>query len=84
MNELVEEGERRVCAIMCSEAVWWRCHRRLIADNLLAREETVFHIMGSRIYPASLTPGALVHRDYRVTYPKTTYVVEDLDCSSQP
>ena len=35
----------RRCAIMCSEAVWWRCHRRIVADHLLARGETVLHLM---------------------------------------
>jgi uncharacterized protein (DUF488 family) len=30
---------------MCAEAVWWRCHRRIIADYLLARGEAVFHIL---------------------------------------
>ena len=32
---------------MCSEAVWWRCHRSLIADALKARETTVLHIMNA-------------------------------------
>jgi uncharacterized protein (DUF488 family) len=46
---------------MCAEAVWWRCHRRLIADRLLARGEAVFHLMGpGRIEPARLTDGAQV------------------------
>jgi len=50
--------ERR-CAIMCSEAVWWRCHRRIIADYLLAEGMSVGHIMGpNSIQPARLTPGA--------------------------
>ena len=45
---------------MCSEAVWWRCHRRLIADNLIAHGETVIHIMDKgRLEPARLTPGAV-------------------------
>jgi uncharacterized protein (DUF488 family) len=57
------------CAIMCAEAVWWRCHRRIVADYLLARGETVLHLMWpSRAEPAKLTPGA-VPRDGAVTYP---------------
>lgn len=61
------EAERP--ALMCSEAVWWRCHRRIIADHLLSNGESVEHIMGpGSIKPASLTPGALV-RDGRVSYP---------------
>lgn len=70
LESLIAEGRRRRCAIMCSEAVWWRCHRRLIADNLIARGERVFHIMGSgRIEAARLTSGAVVRPDRTVVYP---------------
>jgi len=55
---------------MCSEAVWWRCHRRLIADQLLTRGETVFHIMGQgKLEPARLTEGAVIRADGNVVYP---------------
>ena len=40
-------GQSRRCAVMCAEAVWWRCHRRIIADYLIAAGETVFHIVGA-------------------------------------
>jgi uncharacterized protein (DUF488 family) len=71
LERLIEEGRRRRCAIMCSEAVWWRCHRRLIADNLIARGETVFHIMGNnRLEAARLTSGAVVRPDKTVVYPE--------------
>lgn len=33
------------CSVMCAEAVWWRCHRRLIADDFVARGWTVLHLM---------------------------------------
>ena len=57
------------CAIMCSEAVWWRCHRRIIADYLLLQGRTVCHIMGSgRIDPATRTPVA-VSRGEVLVYP---------------
>lgn len=60
----------RLPAIMCSEAVWWRCHRRIVADWLLAREVPVAHIMpDGRLAAATLTPGALVNGDGTVTYP---------------
>src|SRR5215210_3599555 len=39
-------GSKSVPAIMCAEAVWWRCHRRIIADYLLALDNTVLHILG--------------------------------------
>ena len=64
------EGSRRATVVMCSEAVWWRCHRRIIADHLLACGEDVRHIMAEgRIDPATLTPGAVLHTDGQVTYP---------------
>ena len=63
-------GHRQTCAVMCSEAVWWRCHRRIIADYLIACGETVFHIMSAdRLEPAHLTPGAAVQPDGRILYP---------------
>lgn len=68
LAELQADGDARP-AIMCAEAVWWRCHRRLIADALLARGENVVHLMGpGKSDPAKLTPGAQVN-DGRVTYP---------------
>jgi len=52
-------GKAQPCAFMCAEAVWWRCHRRIIADYLLAAGETVFHILSlNKIEPAHLTPAA--------------------------
>jgi uncharacterized protein (DUF488 family) len=54
---------------MCAEAVWWRCHRRIIADYLLASGRGVFHLMGTdRVEPAQLTPAAHFE-DGRITYP---------------
>ena len=68
---LIELAGRRRTAIMCSEAVWWRCHRRIIADHLLARGCGVVHLMSpDRHTPAVLTPGAVVEGE-RVTYPRT-------------
>jgi uncharacterized protein (DUF488 family) len=53
-------GHETTCAIMCAEAVWWRCHRRIITDYLLAAGETVFHILGrGHVDPAHLTESAL-------------------------
>jgi len=70
LEHLIDEGRQRRCAIMCSEAVWWRCHRRLVADSLIAHGETVFHIMGrGRLEPARLTPGAAIQSDGTVVYP---------------
>ena len=67
---LRQVGHERRCAIMCAEAVWWRCHRRLIADYLLAAGEEVFHIMGpGHVDAAKLTPGAVVRGSDAVVYP---------------
>ena len=58
------------CAIMCAEAVWWRCHRRIIADYALAGGMRVEHIMGpGQVVPATLTPGARVMADDTLQYP---------------
>jgi uncharacterized protein (DUF488 family) len=59
LARLRELGHERRCAIMCAEAVWWRCHRRIIADYLMAAGETVFHILGrNHVEPAHMTDGA--------------------------
>jgi uncharacterized protein (DUF488 family) len=60
--------EKRV-ALMCAEAVWWRCHRRLIADYLLAAGVPVEHILDrGKIERAELTPGAQIGRDGAILY----------------
>jgi uncharacterized protein (DUF488 family) len=58
LAELVALGRQRTCAIMCAEVPWWRCHRRIIADYLLAGGAAVFHILGPKsVEHASPTPG---------------------------
>ena len=70
LAHLLALGRKRRCALMCSEAVWWRCHRRIVADHLIARGETVFHIMGQgRLEPARLTAGAVIRPDGTIVYP---------------
>ena len=62
-------GAERRCAIMCAEAVWWRCHRRIIADYLIAAGATVFHILDAdRTEPARLTPAAVRHAGDKLVY----------------
>jgi uncharacterized protein (DUF488 family) len=64
-------GHTRRLAIMCAEAVWWRCHRRIIADYLIAAGETVFHILGPRkIELAHLTPAARPTPEGTLIYPQ--------------
>lgn len=61
-------AERRT-AMMCSEAVPWRCHRRLVADALLVRGWEVLDILSeTRVEPRPLTPFARVHEG-TLTYP---------------
>ena len=63
-------GHARRAAIMCAEALWWQCHRRIITDYLLAAGETVLHIVGpGKIEPAQITDGARVGGAGIVTYP---------------
>lgn len=69
VGELIRLGAEKTSAIMCAEAVPWRCHRSLVADALLARGITARHIMGPNKERAhSLTPFAKVEGT-RVTYP---------------
>ncbi|MES1972877.1 MAG: DUF488 domain-containing protein [Pseudomonadota bacterium] len=59
LERLLGSSAEMPCAIMCAEAVWWRCHRRIIADYLLHEGRRVLHLMGKdRIDPARLTPAA--------------------------
>ena len=69
LDQLEALSAETSCAIMCSEAVWWRCHRRIIADYLLMDGRTVFHLMNKdRAVPATMTPGSAV-RDGVLVYP---------------
>jgi uncharacterized protein (DUF488 family) len=69
LARLRELGRIRRCAVMCAEALWWRCHRRIIADYLLVAGEQVFHILGPKaVAPASLTKSATPHPDGALTY----------------
>jgi uncharacterized protein (DUF488 family) len=69
LSDLRAEGVEQRRAVMCSEAVWWRCHRRIIADHLLAHGEQVRHIIGAgHVDAAELTAGAVMEEGW-VTYP---------------
>ena len=70
LAELRDLGRAHACAVMCAEAVWWRCHRRIITDHLLAGGATVFHIMGpGKIERASMNPAAVQESDGTLVYP---------------
>jgi uncharacterized protein (DUF488 family) len=70
LNRLRNLGEVHCCAIMCAETLWWRCHRRIIADYLIAAGETVFHILSpGKIEPARLTGAVREQTPAVLTYP---------------
>jgi uncharacterized protein (DUF488 family) len=72
LDELCALARERPTAVMCAEALWWRCHRRLIADGLTARGWTVCHIaVDGGLAEQQLPPFAVVQADKTVRYPPT-------------
>ncbi len=72
LERLVKTSEKRATAIMCAEAVPWRCHRSLIGDALIVRGVRVGHIMGpDSCRDHALTPWAKV-RGKKITYPEAS------------
>jgi uncharacterized protein (DUF488 family) len=72
-------GHATRSTVMCAESLWWRCHRRIIADHLIAAGEAVFHILAEgHVEPARLTPEARLAPDGRLTYPKDAQPLLDL------
>jgi uncharacterized protein (DUF488 family) len=63
---LEDEARRRRTAVMCAEALWWRCHRRLISDALLVRGWRVVHLPQGRAH--ELSPMARVEGDASLIY----------------
>src|SRR5579872_3383940 len=84
LSELRALSRNNCCAIMCAEAVWWRCHRRIITDYLLMQGVPVMHIMGhDKIDPAKLTPGARVQCDGTLVYPAAEDAAESKEQAEQ-
>ena len=72
LAELLDLAAKEQIAVMCAEAVPWRCHRSLLSDALTARGVPVEHIMSlTKRQPHKLTPFARVD-GIRVTYPGVT------------
>jgi uncharacterized protein (DUF488 family) len=70
LGDLEAAAREAPAAIMCAEAVWWRCHRRLISDALVARGWRVEHLgIGETRVPHELTEFAVVGSDGTITYP---------------
>ncbi len=69
LDELIGLARNHRTAIMCAEAVWWRCHRRIVTDYLLAAGLAVCHILGiDHVEPARLTPGAVLQSGGAIHY----------------
>ena len=70
LERLRELGRARCSVMMCAEVLWWRCHRRIIADYLICAGESVVHIFSlDHDEPARLTLGAAPQPDGTVIYP---------------
>ncbi len=77
LARLRELGIQHRSVIMCAEAVWWRCHRRIITDYLVGEGERVMHILGAEhVSEASLTPGAVMRGDGTIVYPEEHQIRE--------
>ncbi|MFJ3622387.1 DUF488 family protein [Streptomyces iakyrus] len=74
MDRLLHEAAGARTTVMCSEAVWWRCHRRLIADfAVLARGVPARHLMhDGRLSAHTPTPGARLRDDGLLVYDAPT------------
>lgn len=69
VEDLIATAAQRITVIMCAEAVFWRCHRALVADALLVRGIDVAHIMGvEKLTPAKMTNFAKP-AGKQITYP---------------
>ena len=70
LDRLLGEAARERTAAMCSEALWWRCHRRLLADAaVLARSATVLHLAhGGKLLPHQPTEGTRLAAPDLVVY----------------
>lgn len=63
-------GHATPCVIMCAEAVWWRCHRWIVTDYLIAGGDVVFHILDeNHVGRAVLTSAANIEPGGVLTYP---------------
>lgn len=70
LRELIDQSNRQRTAMMCSEAVWWRCHRRIVADvAMIGFSVQVCHLMhDERLVAHPLSEGARLRPDGRVVW----------------
>ena len=70
VRDLLTIAARRSTAIMCAERFFWKCHRRLLSDFLVAQGAGVIHILESgSLKPHKLTSGAIIWKGGQVSYP---------------
>ena len=73
LEDLERLARDQPTAYMCAEALWWRCHRRLITDYLLARRWRIVHLLSpGHQEAASMTSGAVIEADGTIEYPATS------------
>jgi uncharacterized protein (DUF488 family) len=70
VKELLSAAAKAQTAVMCAEKFYWKCHRRLLADYLVAQGVEVVHIVGAgKLSNHKLTPGAIITTEAGVIYP---------------
>jgi uncharacterized protein (DUF488 family) len=71
LARVLTEAEDAAVAVMCSESVWWRCHRRIVADvAVLGRGVVVTHLMpDGRLTPHVPSAGAVLGPDGQLRWP---------------
>jgi uncharacterized protein (DUF488 family) len=74
LSALLDRAGRETCAIMCAEAVWWRCHRRIVADYAITKRIPVAHIFTpTKAARGTRTPFASYDRSTRtLRYPRAS------------
>jgi uncharacterized protein (DUF488 family) len=78
LEELTRAALGARTAYMCSEGLWWRCHRRIISDYLIAAGDVVFHIFGpGYIDHAYMTSAARPGPAGTLTYPADARELQD-------
>ena len=73
LHELMSEARQRPTAIMCAEAVPWRCHRSLISDALVVRGWTVLDILNDGPAKEHALPDFACVAGEQITYPGSTW-----------
>jgi uncharacterized protein (DUF488 family) len=78
IERLLSVASEKTAAIMCAEKLFWKCHRRLLSDYLVAQGVVVEHIMESgHLQPHQLSPDAVITPDGHVIYPPSGSSKED-------